>query len=112
MKIRHLDPSEYGRLKGMMDTDDWIPDHELSSIVVAEDGGEIVGFWVCQYQIHCEPVWIKEGYRSGTVLGRMYAKMRKSVAGTVFAFSERPDTADYLRRLGFHKTGYEIYQKG
>lgn len=107
--VRRLRPDEYNRLVGIMPEDLWIPDPSISSITIAEEADEIVGFWVAQSVVHLEPVWIKPERRGGTILGEMWKEMRGGLT-RAYAFSTCEKISGYLERLGFRPNDYRVFE--
>lgn len=106
MEIRLLKKNEYHKLEGLIHLHDWIPDPRDSEIVVAEDNGEIVGFWVLQLKLHAEPVWIKDEYRNGSLGFRMWKYVIR-ITGDIplYAHSAIDAINGYLKRLGWKERG-------
>ena len=81
MEYRILEKHEVSRLAPVLYALGWkILYPEASTILAAEEDGEIVGFCVMQVLPHLEPEWVKESHR-GTGLADELAKR----AATIFA---------------------------
>lgn len=114
MTIRRLAAAEFSRLaehpllEGI-----GLPDPRHSVIVVAEEGAEIVAFWVTVEVLHIEPVWISPKYRGGGLVRRLWRAVKSVVddcgAKEAFCFSDRPETADYLARLGLSEKPWRLF---
>jgi len=112
IRVGILDKSEYSRLLGLLPDNSWIPDPSISRVVVAEDDGRIVGFWVGQMQFHVEPVWVHEEYRNGIALGCMWKCVKQMLPKRYWAFSDSNQISAYLKRLGLKRSQYEVYIGG
>lgn len=109
MTIRPLPPEEWHRLADhpYMKKGGGLPHPDTSVIVVAEDGEEIVAFWVGMTICLLEAAWIKESHRRGTLAYRVWKAMRKLLLSdhsvpAIYCFSANPTTADLLARLNFN----------
>lgn len=92
-----------------------LPDPENSRVVVAEDDGEIVAYWMACVTCHVEPIYIDPKHRDGGfVAGRMLSmllqELRDNGIEHAYVFGERPEIKNYLERLGMRKvTDAEVY---
>ena len=114
-RVRELPASEWGRLAEIPDLKDKpIPTPHTARAIVAEKAGEIVGVWFAQTQVHIEPVWISAAHRSGLLPKRMFKQLNQLLDScsitSAFCFSDRPEIADYLRRLGLSETPYQTFK--
>ena len=95
---------DFTKLKGLQDTDTWIPDKTQSQVVVAENDGEIVAFWVAQTVLHLEPVWIRPDHRSGWLFIKMWRMLLQWLTAQgmrdFYCFAPTQTIKDYLTRLG------------
>lgn len=105
MQTRILPREEWHRLAGT-ELETVIPYLPASaSVIVVEDGDQIVGCWSVFEQTHVEGVWIAPEYRGrGSVARRLIATMvetaRARGAQTVWTAAVTPDVADLALRLG------------
>jgi len=78
---RVLPPSEWSRLSGMdLSTVVDRLDPESTTIVVVEDGDQIIGCWALVTMLHAEGVWIDPAYRGRvSVARRLWRGMRACV---------------------------------
>ncbi len=95
----------------------FLPDIEVNPanvrIVVAEKGGELVGFQCLIAVLHLEPIWVHPDYRKTTVAARLFRKAASLLdefhTKVAYCFSETPLISNYLQRLGLRKLSYETY---
>lgn len=60
----------------------WILPHpQLSSIVLASENGDIVGFGTVQLVFHGEPIWVHPRYRGAGVAEGLAERMAKIMQG-------------------------------
>lgn len=114
MTIRELRPDEWLRLEHHPALHGYaLPDPATSKILIAEGAGEIVGFWILVQVVHAEPIWIAPSHRSTTLAGRLWTHLREILAtcrvSQAYCFSDRPDVADYLSRLGLRELPYRTF---
>jgi len=92
-----------------------IPDSDYTIAVAAFDGGELVGRMFLVVLPHLEAPWIREDKRGGTLAARMEAALLKRAEhfglNRTFAFAVDDTIADYLKRLGYQKTEYTVWEK-
>lgn len=120
MQIRTLEPAEYDRLRDLkaFPGEDWIPSPGRSRVMVVEnEAGEIIAFWVVQLVVHVEPIWIKPAARGGILAGLMWRALKALLAREeirpYWALTNQPEVSGYLQRLGFHKTEFnEVFIGG
>lgn len=105
---RVLPPAEWPSLKatgcdlgGVIDQ----LDPRVASIVVVEDGDQIVGCWAALLWIHAEGVWVAPQHRGKTsVARRLWRRMRELVheAGfrDILTAANTPEIAALLNRPG------------
>jgi hypothetical protein len=109
--VRQLAREEWDRLDGVpflpkdAQGNTLVPNPDLSVCLIAEQDGEIIGFWSALYVPHCEGFWISPDYRRKTrLIPRLLAGMRQLLADcsipATFCFAESPDVADYCARVG------------
>ena len=108
MNHRLLPREEYNRLKEVwpFSVGSPIPDPNFSRVMVAEDNGQIVGYWFAVEVVHVEPVWIHPNYRNGgptaTVLFKgLVDELKSHNLNKMYVFAENEKTEEYLNRLGF-----------
>ena len=85
-----------------------------SIVVVAEDSTGIHGYWVACGVVHIEPVFLSDKIKDGgfTGLKMLQTLLSELSAGdnpAFYAFSDRPEIANYAERLGMTKLPYEVY---
>lgn len=93
-----------------------VPNPKLAKIQIAEDvDKKIVGLYVMQPAFHAEPMWIHEEYRDTLLCIRLGKELLKVYAGIkgliIYAFAPEDNAGGFLRRLGFDKLNYIVYQK-
>lgn len=114
LRVRDLPQNEWERLWGhpALGGED-LPDPSYHRCVVVEDGDEIVAAWFMIQVVHLEPVWIHPDYRNGTLPIRMFKEMSaildSCTISKAFCFADRPEIADYLRRLGMKQLPFETF---
>lgn len=111
---RVLPPEEYCRLQGHSHLPGGqLPLPEMSSIVVLEDGIEIVGFWMLNLVPHVEPIWIDPRYRRSMAAGKLWRGMRALLDAVpvrkALCLLDNSEIAGYVQRLGFQLTGYQVF---
>ena len=113
VKLRVLSEDEYSLIENHPFLTAGIPHPEFSRIVVAEQKGEIVGFHMLVMVPHLEPIWVAPEYRGTTLAVRLWNRtlqllddLRLKVS---YCFSERPDTDEYLTRLGLRQLPYKTF---
>jgi hypothetical protein len=79
MRFRQLGYDDYGKLKDKGPFKDQIPDPRTSSVVVAEDDGEIV--WCAFNAVHIEPLWIAPEHRQKASVARGLWRELKMLLG-------------------------------
>ena len=86
MEFRWIHGEELERLKPVFEQYGWTNlDPVFSKALVAEEGGEIVGFNVLQVVLRPEPLWVSKSHRGEDGLAmeltdRMYAHLKESGA--------------------------------
>ena len=92
-----------------------IPDSDYTLAVAAFDEGKLVGRMFLVALPHLEAPWIREDKRGGTLGARMEAMLVKRAEHfglkRTFAFAVNEEIEDYLKRLGYEKTGYTVWEK-
>lgn len=114
VNFRLLEPHEYVLLESHPFLNGIIPTPDLSRVTIAETAeGQIVGFHVLTLAPHLEPIWIDPAFRNSTVAGRLWKHTLKVLDDlrikVAYVFSVRPDTDDYLTRLGLSQLPYKIF---
>jgi hypothetical protein len=95
---------------------------EWSKVVAAIDteSGKIVGIMVVQMQLHCEPIWIKEGYRNGEISKQMADSLDGYLDGLAFSSGQpigvwanptNPASERIVRQREFVKVEKPVYTK-
>jgi len=112
--IRDLPPDEWHRLEGHPALNGQpLPDPTYHRVVVAEDGDAIIAAWFMMQVIHLEPIWIDPKHRGGILpvqlLSTMSAILDSCTVKQAFCFADRPEIADYLRRLGMQQLPYDTF---
>ncbi len=77
-----------------------LPAPESSTIVVAEEGGQIVGLLTVQTVIHVEPLWIKESHRGRYIVPLLVGKVSELFPNLTKAFAYT--TSEQVGRLLTH----------
>ena len=111
MRFRELQHEDFEKLKNKGPFRDEVPDPRTSSVVVAEDNGEIVGFWCAFNAVHLEPLWIDPDHRQKAAVGRGLWRELKMLLGdnrvrSAFAMVADADAGLVLPmayRLGFER---------
>jgi len=119
MRIRLAEPHEHPKLLSLKDIpwDAWVPDPRTGRVILAEDGGVVVGVLAVQWMPVMEPLWVAPAYRKSTLMGRLWKaglKFLKSNGIQKF-FShvdnyDKPKMETYLQRASMkdlHKNCYE-----
>jgi len=108
MMVRELPPREFCRL----DAIDWLqpesrPVPGICRVVVAEEKGKIVGFWIIQTRVLIEPVWIDPAMRKGFIAKRMFDRVHRILKdigrGVYMTHAASEEHAGYLERLGLRR---------
>lgn len=92
-----------------------LPDPGHSAVCIATDEtGEVVAFWFMVEVVHIEPVWIAPSYRGSSMVRGLWRMVREVIDAcgirSAFCFSDRPDTADYLARLGLIEEPFRTFR--
>lgn len=107
MTIRELPPEEFSRLADVPELRG-LEEQEVK-VLVGEDDGEIVAFWLIGLAVHLEPIWVREDKRNGLVVGRLWKEMRRILdacgINSAFSTTGSDEVAGYLERLGFVHQG-------
>jgi hypothetical protein len=112
--IRELPPEEYKKLEGHEFLHELgVPSPGCSRILVGEDGGSIVAFWMLVAVPHLEPIWIDPKYRRSMLAGRLWKAMQRVIdalplSGVISNITD-PIVGGYLERLGFKPMDYKVY---
>lgn len=114
MTFRELRKDEWDRLAGILSAefDQQLPDPSSSLIVVAEDGGEIVGLLVAQLLLHTEPLWVRPSHRGKIIIPHLVECLRRLIpdAGYAFATTTNGKVSRLLERLGFKRQEFVTYR--
>ena len=114
MIIRELRPDEFHRLSRVPEFGDNVPHPQAAHVAIAEDEGEIVGFWCVQLGVQAEPVLIVPSHRGGLLVHRLFecvkAIMKRQGIETYYIHAESEEVCDYLDRLGLTRTDFVTYE--
>ena len=112
VNTRWLQSDEYDKLKGLWDSDKWIPGTDHSHVVVAEnDEGKVIGFWAVQVLIHTEPVWLDKAYKGQGITNRLWDMVKELVGDrNLFAATADSHIERCLKWMGFKNKG-TLYMK-
>lgn len=105
MTTRILPASEWSRLAGT-ELEQAVPHlkPEDTTVLVVEDGDQIVGCWALIRYVHAECVWVHPDHRGRcSVARRLLAFMRRTARGlgasAVITGSLNPEVSELLRKL-------------
>jgi len=117
LTYRLLKAEEWEKLKGLAENDGWIPNPQVSAIVIAEDDDDkIVGFLVAQLAVHVEPLWVAPSSRGGVTMARLWHEMqghlREQGVKAFFSHASNEEIGSYLERLGLQKISFIPYMGG
>jgi hypothetical protein len=110
---RDLPEQEWHRLKGEFMP--LLPPSGARVVVVEDDKGNIVGWWVIMTCVHLEPVWVDPRYRGNASMWRKLWSGVKSIlidAGVqqAVAVVMRDNPATHaISRLGFRPVNGDLY---
>jgi hypothetical protein len=114
IRIRDLPVSEWERLKdhpGLQGAS--LPAAGAARILVAEEEGEIIAFWITLQVVHLEPMWITPRHRGSFLVKRLWTAIKALLATcsvpAAYCFADRVEVADYLTRLGLHELPYRVF---
>lgn len=113
IEIKRLESSEFGILPKIHDG--FRPDPKSSVVIVAEDGGKIIGRAFLLAPVHLEGPWINPRWRNGTLAGRMFDAIKteaKAMGITqLFAYGASKQLEGYLERLEFTRKPLTVWVK-
>lgn len=115
MTYRELQPEEYAKLEGHPALKGvGVPSPDVARVVIAEDhNGEIVGFQMLVTVVHLEPIWVHPDYRGSMVPVRLWKTATRLLDALrikmAYCFSDRPEIANYLSRLGLRELPYKTH---
>jgi len=101
---------DYGELVGLVE-DKFMPSPEVSRCFVYRgEDGSIEGYCFVQPVIVIEPIWVAEKHRRKGVAPRLFGEAvealnRDGEARGFYCRAERPEIADYLKRVGMKEAG-------
>lgn len=107
MTYRLLEAEEFDRLRqtGGYPKELPLPDGDSACVMVAEQGDEIVGFYVAKGVVLMDGIWVKDSHQRKLVGPRLWASMvgelKTRGVGAVMTGADRQEIADYLCRLGY-----------
>jgi hypothetical protein len=114
MTIRRLPAGEWGKLRPIFASglNELPPPAETSAVVVAEEGGEIVGLLTGQYVFHIEPLWVKESHRGRYLVPRLVSKLLEELPTMQYAFShtESPRVEKLLKLFGMKELPWKTFR--
>jgi hypothetical protein len=114
MIIRKLTPEEWFRIGPTFAEEfgEMPPSPFQSTVVVAEDAGEIVAFLTVQSVIHVEPLWVKKSHRGHYILPLLVSKVRSLFPdlGTAFAYTKNPRLAKLLEHMGMQELDWKVFR--
>lgn len=105
---RVLPAPEWERLIGLTFAEHGLPDPDLTTVVVVEQGDRIVGVWVAMTAVHLEGLWVDPAHQGTTVAGRLLRQMREFLQthGITISFTI---IADPQVMVLAHKAGFTRY---
>ena len=111
MNYRILDPSEWDKLKPIVE-EKYLPRPDSAAAAVAEDdSGMIVGVWFMQLTIHLEPLILKSPQVSFMRLFDVLMEVVKKDKGLRFyAFTDREIVNKMAEHVGMRAIPYTIYE--
>ena len=97
--VRLLPPEEFHRIAsfpGPLHALQGVPDPEHTRVIVAEQGDQIVGYWVLFNAVHAEPLWLDPIVRhkpkiAQDLLAAVLSELQSAGAQSVFAIIGDPE---------------------
>jgi hypothetical protein len=115
MNYRTLPPDEWNKLSSVFTRyGGKLPHPSAAIIIVAEEGGSIIGFVVLQVVNHLEPVWLdpqnKRARHALSTLVHM-AEARIPNGGDYYAFSADDHVSDLCKAFGLEEMDHRCFKK-
>jgi hypothetical protein len=112
-----LAPERYSELEPIFEEyGGTLPNPDTSYVIVAEEDGEILAFWVVQAQVHIEPFWVspaargRSGLFAKQMIPHILAALKADGAEEFFAFAPDDAIFDYLARLGLEPLPWVVFR--
>src|SRR2546430_4319001 len=89
------------------------PSPDIARCFVAEQNGEIIGYWFQQLALCCEPLWVHPEHRSQQVALKLYALMQRTLKqeriASFVVHIEDEQVMAYTRKLGMEETNLKTF---
>lgn len=90
----------------------YTPNFELSFVLLAKEGNEIIGFTMVQPALHVEPTWVHPDSRGRIDVKELVSKAVKLVGeATPYIFSSGKGMTKMLKDIGFKELPWTILTK-
>lgn len=105
---------DWDRIEGILAARGWNSlNRPTSRILIAEEDGELVGFFVLQFFPHTEPLWVRPSRRGGEVAealaDQMLAFMTEVQARGWMLIADSPTVAKMAEERGMVKVESPVY---
>lgn len=117
MEIRVIKADEWEKIRGVFEQEGGkLPNPHFSTAIVAEDEGEIVGFWCLELVPHAGPLYVSPIYRGKGLHKELMAEMEKKLMnhqrGTGFyVFSDTERTDHICEQAGMKEMGWKVWKR-
>lgn len=114
MTVRKLTPEEWGRIQEIFQREfnENPPHSSTSTVVVAEEDGEIVALGTVQTVVHVEPFWVKETHRGRYIIPLLVNKISSLFPALpcAFAYTRSDRVATLLEYFGFEPLNWKVFR--
>lgn len=114
MTVRKLTTEEWGRVSSIFlkEFNENPPPASESTIVVAEEEGEIVGLLTVQSVVHVEPLWIKDTHRGRYIIPLLVNKVSSLFPALpcAFAYTRSTRLATLLEYFGLEPLDWKVFR--